>query len=224
MAPATAQEAISEQVEIGESGNAYLRAIRLRGIESDVTYFAPGAPAPEFETNQNPSGQPDNADENNDSQQNSEGRWFMIAIAAMVVLLIAYLFLRYGGAISVSFGSGEGNAERRHTKQSAEAPAWAERTGSFQDILRMKDKRRALVLLTQKVLAATVTANGILMQRSWTARDALRHLPTRQQHLDLLKNLVLVSERVQFGDREVSEEDFRSHAADCQRVLGTNPA
>ena len=57
------------------------------------------------------------------------------------------------------------------------------------------------------------------MQQSWTLRDALRRLPGGQAHLAALRDLVALSERVQFGDRDVSEEEFAAHVAAIDPLL-----
>ncbi len=77
------------------------------------------------------------------------------------------------------------------------------------------------MLLTQKVLATLAKTNGVLMQRSWTARDTLGHIPLGQPQQSVLRNLVLNSERVQFGGRDVSEDEFREHVSSCRQLLGT---
>ncbi|MBN9673382.1 DUF4129 domain-containing protein [Roseibium aggregatum] len=218
-AQASAQEAVREPLEIGESGTAYLRSTRLRGIDSDVAYFDPTAPAPDLKTEQQPQKRPGEDDESEDGSPDTP-RWIAGLIAATILAALAYVVLRFGGTIAVSLRSDAQNPGSGRHRPDIEAPAWASKLSSFDEILRMKDRRRALVLLTQKALAATVTANGILMQRSWTARDALRHIPEKQNRLDLLRTLVFRAERVQFGDRGVTEDEFQDHAARCRELLG----
>ena len=116
---------------------------------------------------------------------------------------------------------GTKNLDRQRISQQGEAPVWTESLRSLDQILRMRDRRQALVQLARNALTATVAANGILMQRSWTARDALQRIPETQTHLAALRALVLSSERVQYGDREVSEDDFRTHVDNCRQLLGT---
>jgi len=215
-----AQEAVREPHEIGDSGEAYLRSIRLRGIDPDVTYFDPAAPAPDLDTSQQPEKRPERENTPGEVSLDSP-RVITGLIAGAILAAIAYVILRFGGNIAVSLRSDAQNPGSDRHRPDIEAPAWAAKLSSFDEILRMKDRRRALVLLTQKVLAATVTANGILMQRSWTARDALRHIPDRQNSLDILRGLVLRAERVQFGDRGVSEDEFQDHAEKCRELMAS---
>lgn len=221
-----AQEAVREPVEIGESGKDYLKSLRFRGIGTDVAYFDPTAPAPELKTDQKP-GAPDDTSREEDGSSSSGGststRWATGLVMALVLAGIAYLFLRFGGNMAVSLKRDAGNVGRNRQRGPVEAPAWATKTGSLEDILRMSDRRQALIQLMRKALATTVSANGILMQRSWTARDALHHLPASQSYLDRLRDLVLASERVQFGGRDITEEEFRSHVDNCRPLLGAGP-
>lgn len=223
----SAQEAVRTPLEIGPSGEEYLKSLRFRRIGTDVGYFDPTAPAPELKTDQQPDKQSGETGEASDRENQSwngdasSARWTIGLIMALVLGAIFYLFLRFGGNISVSLKRESGNISRNRPKGQPDAPDWATRTGSLEDILRTSDRRLALIQLMRKALSTTVSANGILMQRSWTARDALRHLPSTQSHLDRLRELVLASERVQFGGRDVSEEEFRSHVDGCRPLLGT---
>jgi len=223
---AMAQEAVREPVEIGASGEDYLKALRFRRIDTDVAYYDPTAPAPELKTDQQPnkssSEKVGSGEDGTWSWEDASAttRWTTGIITALILGLIAYLFLRFGGNMAVSLKREAGNAGRARPRGPLEAPAWATKTGSLEDILRMSDRRQALIQLMRKALTATVSANGILMQRSWTARDALRHLPASQSHLDRLRDLVLASERVQFGGRDVTEDEFRGHVDNCRPLLG----
>ncbi|GAB2186757.1 DUF4129 domain-containing protein [Roseibium sp. LAB1] len=218
MLPSYAQEAVQEPLEIGDSGKEYLRAIRLRGIDTDVVYFDPSAPPPKLDTEQEP---PKPAADK--PQADGDDRWIPGLIAAGFLAAVAYLFLRFGGRLTVSLGREASNPDSTRTRMRGQAPVWAEKLAPLDEILRMEDRRRALVLLTQKVLATAISANGILMQRSWTARDALRQLPESQAR-ELLRKLVTMAERVQFGGRDVSEDEFNDHVANCRYLLGPEAA
>ncbi|TYC70088.1 DUF4129 domain-containing protein [Stappia sp. BW2] len=213
--PTYAQEAVQEPMEIGDSGEEYLRAIRLRGIDTDVTYFDPSAPPPKLNTEQ----EPPKPAEDKPQSDSSNNRVIPGLIVGGILLAVAYLFLRLGGRLTVSLGREAGNPDSTRPKIRGQAPVWAEKLAPLDEILRMQDRRRALVLLTQKVLATAIAANGILMQRSWTARDALRQLPESQGR-ELLRKLVTMAERVQFGGRDVSEDEFKDHVANCRYLLG----
>lgn len=219
---ASAQEPVQEPLEIGESGTEYLRSIRLRGVDPDVAYFDPTAPPPELDTQQQPPKQ--SQETGNRTVPGTGSRWTAGIIAGLVLAGILFLFLRFGGNIAVSLSRDAENPESRRAGGTQNAPVWAEKLGSFNDILGIEDRRRALVLMTQKVLATLATANGVLMQRSWTARDALGHIPLAQPQQAVLRDLVFNSERVQFGGRDVSEDEFRAHVSSCRQLVGASAA
>lgn len=212
----TAQEAIENPMVIGESGEAYLRAIRLRGIDANVAYFDPDRPPPPMETRQ----EPKPPVESGTGTRTGNVRIPALLISATVLMAIAYVFVRYGGGFAISFGPAEKEAELRRRgrtqRQVSQASAYPR---SLKAILRMQDRREALVQLAQVALTTAVTSNGVLMQRSWTARDALRHLPDDQSCLGALRKLVLASERVHFGGRDISEDEFQVHVEDIRPIL-----
>jgi len=210
-----AQEAVREPIEIGDSGKDYLRSIRLRRIDSDVAYFDPTAPAPDLKTKQ----QPERPSPQGVEVSDTGARWTFGIIAGTVLAVLVYLFLRFGGNVAVSLRREAQNPVRKGLRNQPDAPAWAEKLNTLEEILRIEDRRRALVLLARKALATTVAENGVLMQKSWTARDALRHIPAQQMQLGALKALVMASERVQFGGRDVSEDEFREHVDGCRQLL-----
>lgn len=226
VATTSAQETAKEPqvlpVEISETGKDYLRSIRLRNINPDVTYYSPSDPPPELDTTQQPEERRSQTTERTQSTS-LEGRWVVGLFAGALLLLVAFMFVRFGGGMAISFKRDAHNPGRdsANRKGHGHAPVWAEKLSSLDEILRMQDRRRALVLLAQKALATTVAANGVLMQRSWTARDALAHIPEKQSHLDALRALVLSSERVQFGGRDVTEDEFSAHLAGCRQLLGS---
>ena len=214
---AAAQEAVVEPLEIRESGTDYLRSIRLRRIDTDVGYYDPTRPPPPLDTSAEPPKRRDPAEPRDIDLPTT-------LITTAILLAIGYVFLRYGGGFSVSFRSDAENAERARRKGGPISGGDDEVPASLDAILRLSDKRQALVLLARRALAATVAANGVLLQRSWTARDALRHIPPEQKYLEELRALVLASERVQFGGRDVAEDEFEEHLARIGPLIRPLPA
>ena len=77
-------------MKIGDSGTEYLRAIRLRGIDTDVAYFDPSAPPPKLDTTQEPpKPAADQADPTIDN------RWIPGLIVGGILIAVAYFFLRF---------------------------------------------------------------------------------------------------------------------------------
>lgn len=213
-APAAAQQASVEPLEIGPSGEAYLRAIRFRGIDSEVAYFDPTRPAPPLNTSENPRAKPEEEEFDPEAAQRASdtSRTVTMVITVLIVVAILYLFVKFGGAGSISFGRTPDNSARRDGRgMSVDGVGDGAGPANLQAILRMTDRREALVALSQFLLNRVVAAQGVLLQRSWTARDAMRRVPRDFDHRAALYDLVLASERVHFGGRDVTEEEFRAH-------------
>lgn len=210
--PAVAQQAVVEPTEIQESGTDYLRSIRVRRIDADVSYYNPSAPPPELTTRQEPEALPDD-----------EGRRIELdlpsaLISTAILIAILFVFYRFGGGISVSLRQGSDNA-RRDGVGTVSMLDEDGATMELQGILGLKDRQAALILLAQKALSVAVAANGVLFQRSWTARDALRRVQGQPDQIAALRALVLDSERVQFGGRDISEEAFQAHLANVRPLI-----
>ena len=206
---ALAQEAEEQSVTINASGEAYLRAIRVRGVDADVVYFDPTAPAPALETDQEP--EPDPGDLTT-SVDFGSSRTLVGILAAAVLATALFVAIRFGSGFTVSMGRDPGNLSRRGKPARGFAVA-DDVPSDLATILKMTDRREALVALAQSALARAVTAHGILLQKSWTARDALRRLPRDQTHREALAALVAAGERVSFGGRDVTDEVFNEHVA-----------
>lgn len=207
MLPAVAQERVEQGAEVTDSGQAYLKALRFRGIESDVAYYDPSRPPPELDTAKTPDPNGINVDVNLDRDQ---GSLIVNAFSLAVLLSIAYMFLRFGGRFSVSL-RGDQDADRDAVQTEARVGALATVPDSLDAIARIEDRKLALITLAQSALIRAVRDNGLLLQRSWTARDAFRRLPQDMLQRDALRDLVAAGERVLFGGRDVSEADFQSH-------------
>ena len=209
-APAVAQDAVLSRSEIGPSGQAYLDAVRRSSIDPNVAYYDPTAPVPPLETAAQP-------EVRRASDEEETAEWSMAdlpfaLLAALIVAAVFYAFLRFGGGFLVALNPQSDNpvADIRNRRQ-AEKAATDAAPQSLRDILRIADRRAALVMLARNALREAVTANGLLLQQSWTSRDALRRLPATQTHLPALRDLVRASEGVQFGDRDVTEPEFALH-------------
>lgn len=213
---AAAQQVRAEPLEIGPSGEAYLRA-KGRRVNANVGYYDPTRAAPPLKTDQTP----DTVErEKSLFRVSSESRPVGTLIAGAILAGVIFLFLRFGGSMAVSLRPAAENAARtRRNAQVSDETAEEVALRPIKTILRMTDRGQALMLLSRALLAQVVEGNGLLFQRSWTARDALRRLPRTQPHLDEIKALVLASERVQFGNRAVSEEDFGNHVRAVSPLL-----
>lgn len=225
--PVAAQEAATEPLEIGPSGEAYLRAIRFRGINPDVVYYDPTRPAPSLSTSEAPRARPEGAEPGIDADGagGTLGAAYYIVLAIMVatLALILYLFVQFGGMGAISFGAAPDNSARRPGEGLDPGEDAPETPRNLAEILRLADRSAAIVALAHYVLNKVVASQGVLLQRSWTARDAMRRVPPGFDHREALVDLVLISERVQFGGRSISEEEFQRHVAETRPLHAALP-
>lgn len=201
---AAAQEGVAQSAAIGPSGAAYLDAIRYSGVDADVAYSDPAKPMPELETAEEPVPVPD-----------AKPRWTIdtltIELAATIFLGLAILVAYRAGRFSLALKGDAPNPERARRNGPVGTAAQAGQLTDLAAILAVPDRRLALVKLAQTALRQTVAANGVLLQPSWTLRDALQHIPNDQTHVDALRSLVMAGERVLFGNRDVTETEFQTH-------------
>lgn len=220
----SAQEAVQQPLQIGPSGEAYLAATRFRGVESDVAYYDPTGAVPPLETGQEPPPAAPTAPKTPGTDL-STTRIIAILLSAAILIGLAMLILRSSGNFTLSLqGEAQNPARSRRSSGKGGGLAPPDRLADLDAILRMSDRRLALVMLAQAALARTVAANGVLLQPSWTMRDALRHIPKGQMHVDRLRGLVMDGERVLFGNRTVSEAEFQAHIAAIRPLMTGSPA
>ena len=218
--PVAAQHTPLGEAEVGASGEAYISAIRLRGVDRNVVYFDPNRPAPPLETSQALQSERNEDADGPAGRLTVEGvRVSTLVIASFILFGIVYLFVVFGGRLPVSFlrnprdGTKVGHHQRSSTKPGDAQPM------AIEAVLRMADKRAALVALCKTLLARAVSAEGVLLQDSWTDRDALRCVPHSFAQRDALQALVFASERVQFGGRDVTEDEFCGHLSRLRPML-----
>lgn len=227
-AGAFAQEEASGGLEATESGQDYQRSIRLRGIENDVRYFDPTQPAPPLETREQPpeeqaANETDGLD-NSSSQGTTGERVMTLIISAAVIGGIVYLIVQYGGAMSVNFSRNPENLSRDGQRRNVDVLDNDKPLSNLDEILQMSDRKAALIALSRLVLNRVIEAQGILVQRSWTARDALRRVPRDFSHREALTKLIRDSERVQFGGRDISQSEFDAHVDSTRSLAGGGQA
>lgn len=192
-------------LDITDTGKEYSRVIRKRRINGNVAYFDPSAPAPDLKTDQEP---PKERETQIDGDAIEQIPAVAKIISFIVLAGIIYLFIRYGSGMSIAVRSAADNPERARRRKAEQQGSFAHIPADLASILKIADRREALVALAQGALARAVSSHGLLWHKSWTARDALRQLPRDQQHRKALADLVAFGERVHFGGRDVSEDDF----------------
>lgn len=218
--PVAAQHAELDDAEVRASGEAYVNAIRFRGIDRQVAYYDPSSPAPPLETNQALVSDGDTDIEGPAGRFTLEGvRVSSLVMTSIILLGVVYLFVVFGGRFPVSFLRDPDAGGKEDRRRQSENAVDDHKPLAINAILKMPDRRAALVALCKTLLAQAVSAEGVLLQDSWTNRDALRCVPRSFAHRDALQSLVFASERVQFGGRDVTEDEFRDHLDHLRPML-----
>lgn len=209
--------ATREQLELSASGEAYLRAVGRR-VDTQVGYYDPTRAVPPLDTDQEP--ETADATDPDGTARRSQADWPTILVTMLLIAGVAFLFFRFGGRIPVSLRPQLTDAERAR-QPAGDLPQTDITKGAttLRAILGMGDPEAAIVALMQTALTQVVRANGLLLQKSWTARDVLRRLPGTQPHMDALRALVLEAERVHFGGRRITREDLDGHIERVRPLL-----
>lgn len=217
-----AQTAFAQHVELDaqelrSSGDDYTKEIRFRRIASEVVFFDPSQPPPAIETRQSVERDVrvgvDALDVETTFQR---GRIISLLIASVILFGIIYLFIIFGGRLPVSFASAPEGGEKQGSRTSSGIPAKGHVPLNIDAVLRMTDRRLALMALCKSLLARVMSSEGVLLQDSWTDRDTLRRVPDNLSQREALQALVYASEKVQFGGRDVSEDEFKEHVTRLQ--------
>lgn len=217
-APAQTEAGLADGLQPGPAGEAYQETLRLSTVDAEVAYLDPTRSLPALSTDAAPDPAP-----GPDGRLTlpTPDRVVLYLLLAGVLLGIAFLVFTNAGRVTLSLGGAAANPARARAGagRGVKGIAGVEVPTDLQAILGLADRRAALVLLAQAALGRTVEAQGVLFQSSWTMRDALRHLPRGLAHLDALRQLVLAGERVLFGNRDVTEEEFQAHVARVRPLL-----
>lgn len=213
---AASAQAEEEPLEISQSGRDYQNAIRFRRIQTNVAYFDPTRPPPPLDTTEPV---PEAQSSDREPWRIGDIDLPLALVMAAILIFILVLFARYGGAAGIVLRKGPQEAARRLREEHEASPFGKSEQTNLGAILSNPQRRPALIALVQLLIGRAVEANGLLLQRSWTARDVLRRLPRELAYLPELKELVMIGERVHFGERPVSEEDFESFVKRAKPLL-----
>lgn len=193
-------------VELRDSGKAYLSSLRGSRVVSDVAYFDPNAPAPDMTTEFKPP-EPETEERGGDG---GKVDLLVSLVAAALLAGVIFLIVKFGGASAISFSDRSDKRLTRVKRPDDPVEDLAPLT-DLQQISAIGDRRAALIHLMRGALARAAETNHLALQRSWTARDALRRLPRNWPHLPALSDLTRAAELTHFGGRPVDEEQFQRH-------------
>ncbi|NVO57823.1 hypothetical protein HW561_18660 [Rhodobacteraceae bacterium B1Z28] len=208
----SAQEVELSRPDISASGQGYLKAVRYRGIDTDVVYFDPTQPAPPLDTEFTP-------DAGQSRTVTVDNQWVVGIISAVVLIFLIVFVYFAAGKTSVSLRSSSENARRKARLSSSHQEMANGEIPDLEAILKLGNRDLAVIGLAQLALSRCLTANEVLFKRSWTHREALRSLPQSLWYIPDLRALVLESERVNFGHRSINEGDFDALISRIRPIL-----
>ena len=212
-------EARRENLELTESGAAYLREMRGTGVEAEVGYFDPTRPPPELKLTVEV--EPPAPEEETEPTATGDGQAISLIVTILILVAIGFLIARFGGATALSVRSAPGEGARAAGDADAGGLTNLDGAdvGGVADIAAIKDRRLALIALLRQVFRRAASDNGMRLERSWTAREALRRIPPSWRHLDMLTALTRDAELAHFGGREVEEAAFQAHLQAARPLL-----
>lgn len=131
--------------------------------------------------------------------------WFLAILLVVGLIVLAVVFIRAGGA--GRFGGQAAPRGAAITEPDTVATSPVERPLlSLDAILAMDDIAAALGELQRLTLTAAAAVTGIILRKSETAREVLRHLPADWGHRGIVLDLVSEAELVRYAGREVQPE------------------
>ncbi|WP_208354254.1 hypothetical protein [Pseudaestuariivita rosea] len=205
-------------VEITESGQQYESALGWGGPAREMVFLNPDSPLPDLSDlgNINPDSRPVDVEIEDVIPDNPVGVFTGLRIALFIIFgailaLILYLFVRYGGAGAISFRKAPDNSTRGNYTPSDQQSIYERPPSELEQIESIPDRQAAIIELMRSGLSKAARMNNLRLQRSWTARDAIRRIPKNWPYLGQLSDVTREAEFAYFGDRPVSEDVFQHH-------------
>ncbi len=189
---------------IGESGAAYQEAVRWRWVRTEVQYFDPDGPAPDLNVRARIPRQ------ERESGSTGEIDWTSVLILMAILLAIAALIARFGNFSVIGLRALGDEKARGGNRHASDGPQ-DERIEALEAIRAIPDRAEAIHRLLIGALALAARAAGMRIDPSWTARDALRRIPSSWPYRGDLARLAQEAELVHFGGRPLSEDRFEEH-------------
>ncbi|MFQ5622495.1 MAG: DUF4129 domain-containing protein [Paracoccaceae bacterium] len=196
-----------------ESGEAYRQSVRYSRIETELYYI-------DRLNGEIPLGRPPRLERRRPARQRQAPDWQNMLLYGGVFAGLVILLVRAGGGLGALRVQRLEDTGRRQGGGTAVGGKSADaQTKGLAEILAMRDRKRALVLLLRHSLQSAAASRGLTLARSLTAREILRLLPPDWQYLPALRRLVTTGELVQFGGRDLSEATFEECVSAVRPML-----
>ncbi len=196
----------------GDCAERYVEMAESRGLQADIDYLSPGDPL-ELDRTKRSRKKADDAGESDFTGPDQIG-WLLIS--GLILAGIAFVVYQNSAGGLVSFARRPDDAATPNTKNAGSRSRPGDDDGLpkseaafLAEIEGMADRRKALYLLSERLLSRAADKAGIRLGRSWTARESLRALPRSLAHLPDLRHLNRHAERAWFGGRPVDDHIFQ---------------
>jgi len=222
----TATSSAQESCEV--CAERYVELAKDRRLQTEIDYLLPTdtLDLDRSKKKETPDGQESSDGNKIDLLAPGKTGWFLIS--AVILFGIAFVIFQNSAGGLVSFSSKPQDGKR--TKNSS--GAISRQTVNHNDlpqsdaaflaeIEEMNDRRRALHLLTGRLLAKAAEKAGIRPGRSWTARESLKALPCTSVHIDSLRHINRQAELAWFGGRHVEDGIFEDCLTRARTMLRT---
>lgn len=145
----------------------------------------------------------------------------LFLMAAMVIALIVWLVIRYGGAIQLSFRDTRDapTGAKNELPEDGQALAEEEAISSLDDVLRISDISVAIGALQRLMLESALSALNASLRKSDTARAALARIPADWPHQAAMAWLVRLTERVRYAGDVLDQEGLTEAVSAMRPVL-----
>lgn len=179
------------------SGEAYLDAVRGKGLQTDISYRTAEAEVDEPDL-------PENRGGGSEDLGKTVG-WILLGL-----LLVALAVLTYRSRNALSEMAGP---RGRAKFPAAPRPVRKEPGSIDHDLIeRLRaepDPREGLRLVLQRILALVAEESSIPVKRSLTTREIMQRLPGGLSHRDALETLASEVERVVFAGQSIEQDRYQ---------------
>lgn len=217
--PSPAQDAETTFIDIPrtENGDAYRDAIANDRLRSDLAYVD--------ETNQDflsdtaaPTRPVEQRQQRDFYLPSGGGNGVFIVVALFVIAL--FLILKFGAGGTLLRGDPKNTPKKKDPKES-----WGLSSDDIPDgdilgkIKAMTDRKEALILLLRYCLLRAADATDTNFRRADTEREALGRLPNQWPRFPQLRRLLMQTELVHYGGRDIDDESYRAALKDGAEIL-----
>lgn len=199
-----------------EDGTAYRDAVDGTGVRTDLAYV--DETTQDFLTGDARPTEPVRNDRDFYLPSGGSGPGVFIVIALFVIAL--FLILKFGAGGTLLRGDPK-NVEKKKTP----SESWGLKPEDIPEgdllsrIKSMTDRREALILLLRYCLLRAAEATDTNFRRADTEREALGRLPHQWTYFAQLRRLLMQTELVHYGGREIDDESYKSALKDGAEIL-----